>query len=184
MTMLDAFPDLDNLSPNLPPFNQDGVLPPGDYAPHRASFESTFVPTGRLPVRQAIYTGWNRHRQALLRSNVAPSARQLLNGSFTTSKVMPGDLDLVVEVPVSGNLNGDDFDVQVHALAPVLDLLQGPATKDLYNCDAYFLLSLPPAHTFYERVTVKAIRYWTKWFGQTRAGNPKGRIWTRVGGLP
>lgn len=175
--MLDAFPH--SFSPDLPQFNQDDVLPPGDYAPDRTSFESRFVSPGVSPVRQTIYEGWNRHRHALLRNSLAPSARQLLNGSFTTSKAVPGDLDLAVEVPVDG-----DIAAQLQALAPVIALLQGSTMKALYTCDAYPIYSLPPDHELYERVTVEAIRYWTKWFGQTRTGSPKGRVWTTVGGLP
>jgi len=174
--MLDTFPD--SFHPDLPQFNQHGVLPPGDYAPDRANFAARFVYPGASAARQAIYAGWNRHRQDLLRNSLARSARQLLNGSFTTSKAMPGDLDLVVEVPIDG-----DISAQLQALAPVRALLQGPVTKPLYQCDAYPIYSLSPDHEFYERVTVAAIRYWTKWFGQTRTGHPKGRVWTTVGGF-
>ena len=174
--MLDTFPD--SFRPDLPQLNQHGVLPPGDYAPDRASFEARFVSTDGSSARQEIYASWNRHRRDLLRNNLPQSAHQLLNGSFTTAKEVPGDMDLVVEVPID-----EDMSTQLQALAPVIALLQGPAMKPLYKCDAYPIYSLPPDHEFYERVTVAAIRYWTKWFGQTRTGSPKGRVWTTVGGL-
>jgi hypothetical protein len=166
--MLDSFPD--SLRSDLPPFNEHGVLPPGDYFPDRTSFEARFVNTETSPVRQAINAGWNRHRHDLVRNGLAPSARQLLNGSFTTAKEVPGDLDL------------GDITAQLPVLAPVLALLQGPVMQPLYQCDAYPIYSLPPDHEHYKHVTVEAIRYWTKWFGHTRAGRPKGRVWTTVGG--
>lgn len=53
------------MSPPLPAFNQDGLLPPGDYAPTRADFEARFVKV-LSGTREGIYEGWNRHRADLM----------------------------------------------------------------------------------------------------------------------
>lgn len=73
--------------PRLPAFTDEGVLPPGDYAPSRAKFERSFVNVGNA-VRRAD-----------------------------------------------------------------------------------------------EKVTVAGLRYWMKWFGRTRVGMEKGRVWASVGGF-
>ena len=175
--ILSSFPD--HFGAPLPEFNADGILDPGDYAPTRPEFEDRFVNFGDLARRQSIYDGWNRHRNALLGSGVPDSSKQLLNGSFTTSKPSPGDIDIVVEVPVD-----DETLFSLDEQHAIVKLLQGPLMKSAYHCDAYPIFSLPPDHSLYECVTAEAIRYWTKWFGQTQDQTPKGRVWATTGGLP
>lgn len=176
LKVLDAFPE--HLLEALPVLNQHGVLPSGDYAPTRTDFEDRFVNSGDSTIRKLIYDGWNLHKQSLIQDGLAESAWQLLNGSFTTSKNAPGDIDIAVEVPVDG-----DTLERLHASSPIVRLLQGSNMKEKYKCDAYPIYSLPISHKNYQAVTVEAIRYWTKWFGQTRQGIPKGRVWAKVGGL-
>lgn len=170
---LDAFPN--TVSPDLPPFDEFGNVPRGDYAPSEADFESRFLNIENSSLRVEIFRGWNRHRAALLRIGLPDSAMELLNGSFTTAKHSPGDIDIAVEVPV------DQVEQMVHH--PASRLLRGPEMKDDYNCDAYPIWSLPRDHRDHERVTADLVRYWTKWFGMDRNGRPKGRIWATVGGL-
>lgn len=49
--------------------------------------------------------------------------------------------------------------------------------------DAYPIYALPEGDPLYAVVTVGAIEYWTKWFGRSRSGNPKGRVWATTGGF-
>ena len=172
MPELDRLPDC---TPDLPEFTSDGVLPVGDYAPSRVAFEERFV---RGRVRATIYAGWNRHRQALLDAGLPGSARQLLDGSFTESKAEPGDIDLVVAI----NVSSDEIDT--FGGSPILALLRGPQMKTEYACDAYPLYILPEADPRYAAVTLRFIKYWTRWFGTTRTNRDKGRVWTTAGGLP
>ncbi|HEX4334535.1 MAG TPA: hypothetical protein VH062_01405 [Polyangiaceae bacterium] len=109
----------------------------------------------------------------LAAAGVAGNATCLLNGSFTTSKVDPGDMDLVVEVDVAILMNS----VAVQAL------LAGSASKPRYSCDAYVVPVFPPTDPQYTTVTEHLRAYWRKWFGQDRAGLKKGRVWTCVGGF-
>jgi len=175
---LDAFPN-ESLK-ELPEFNEHGVLPPEDYFPSRIDFEIRFVNYGDAVVRKRIYEGWNRHREQLVSDGLAKSARQLVNGSFTTSKHAPNDIDIVVEVPINDDVL-ERLKEPSAATSAIVRLLQGPKMKEQYQCDAYPIYCLSIAHKDYEAITLKAIRYWTKWFGQTRQGIPKGRIWTTVG---
>jgi len=175
---LDAFPD-ESLQ-ELPVFDKHGVLPAGDYFSKRADFEMRFVNFGDVVVRKSIYEGWNKHREQLAIDGLAKSARQLVNGSFTTSKHAPNDIDIVVEVSIDDDML-ERLKQPSAATSAIVRLLQGPKLKEQYQCDAYPIYCLPIAHKDYEAITLKAIRYWTKWFGQTRQGIPKGRIWTTVG---
>jgi hypothetical protein len=84
----------------LPPLTDEGVLPPGNYAPNRIEFERSFVHVGNAVRREEIYAGWNRHRDRLQDDGLARSARELLDGSFTSSTWEPRDMDIVVEYPV------------------------------------------------------------------------------------
>lgn len=168
---LEQLPDV--FDPSLPPFSAEGLIPPGDFAPSKADFIARFVaPSDR---RHEIFAGWTRHRKVLLDAGLHANTRQLLNGSFTTDKHEPGDIDIAVEVPMTKS--------ELQTGPPVLALLRGPSMKDGFDCDAYPILCLPTTDPEYGRVTVDAIRYWSKWFAQTRDGRIKGRVWARTGGL-
>lgn len=164
--------------PRLPPLTSEGVLPPGDYAPNRADFERSFVDVGNAARRAEIYAGWNRHRNRLQDDGLTRSARELIDGSFTSLTWEPRDMDIVVEYPVTSTELR-----MLSPASPVLRLLQGTVTREEYDCDAYPLYSLPEEDPAYEKVTVAGLRYWMKWFGRTRVGMEKGRIWARVGGF-
>src|SRR5947207_920655 len=127
-----------NTASGLPPLTEDGLLPPGDYSPARAEFERAFVHVGNTARRAEMYTGWNRHRKRLQEDGLASSARELLDGSFTSSSWDPRDFDIVVEYPVTST--------ELRMLtptSPINRLLQGGLTKGEYGCDAYPLYSLP-----------------------------------------
>ena len=107
------------------------------------------------------------------------AARQLLNGSYTTAKKSPGDIDIAVEVPLSGSAGLAIFTLD----HPIAKLLLGPLMKSTYHCDAYPIFTLPKSDLEYAAVTVRAIQYWTKWFGRSSSGIPKGRVWATSGGF-
>ncbi len=65
----------------------------------------------------------------------------------------------------------------------VHSMLQGQHTKPLYQRDAYAIYVLPNNDRLYASVTTGAIEYWPKWFGRSRSGTPKGRMWATTGGL-
>ncbi len=148
-------------------FTSEGCLPPGDFLPSKAEFERRFVETGDHQQRTSIYRGWNVRRQELVRAGIPTASRQLLNGSYTTAKETPGDVDIAVEVPLSGSAALATFTLD----HPIAKLLLGPLMKSTYHCDAYPIFTLPKSDPEYAAVTVRAIEYWTKWFGRCRSGN-------------
>jgi hypothetical protein len=175
--ILSEFPD--KFDGKIPFFTAEGALSPGDFLPVRVDFEARFVAVGDIVRRSFIYAGWNEHRAALINAGVPPEARELLDGSYTTAKDSPGDIDIAVEVPVASGvslrtLTTDD---------PIVGLLRGPLMKPRYHCDAYPIFVLPKSDPSYSSVTTGAIQYWTKWFGRTRTGIEKGRVWAMTGGL-
>lgn len=107
------------------------------------------------------------------------TARQLLNGSYTSAKESPGDIDIAVEAPMSHSRDLANF-APDH---PIARLLLGSLMKPAYHCDAYPIYALPKSDAYYAAVTARAIEYWTKWFGRARSGTPKGRLWATTGGL-
>jgi hypothetical protein len=173
---LNELPDLSTLPTSLPAFASNLALPQGDFAPTKSEFEARFVSVGS-PDRSGIYSGWADHRRALLGDGLPPVSRQLLDGSYTTGKADPGDLDLAVEVPLAGDERPPAPE------EPIGRLLLGARMKPRFNCDAYPIYSLPVDHPLHERVTAPAVRYWTKWFGTDRHGETKGRVWSETRGL-
>jgi hypothetical protein len=176
-TFLSDFPA--TFDGSIPLFTAEGCLPPGDFLPSQMEFERRFVETGDRGQRASIYRGWNAHRHELVRAGMPEAARQLLNGSYTTAKESPGDIDIAVEVPLShsremASLTPDH---------PIVKLLLGPVMKSAYHCDAYPIYALPKGDLHYAAVTVRAIEYWTKWFGRGRRGTSKGRLWATTEGL-
>lgn len=157
----------------LPAFDIHGNLPEGDYWPTEADFETRFVHVHGSASRSGIYDGFKRHRAALLAAGVDPDADCLLDGSYTTEKLDPGDVDLAVEV---------DHETFLHS-TQVQALLPGPDTKAEFHCDAYPVLVLPDDHPHFERVTVAARAYWGKWFGRDRSANAKGCVWAKAQGF-
>lgn len=165
-------------APGLPGLTDDGMLPPGDYAPNRVEFERSFVNVGNAGRRNEIYAGWNRHRNQLQIDGLGSMAHELLDGSFTESAWEPEDIDIVVEYPISST----DLRMLTPS-SPIFRLLQGRLSKAEYDCDAYPLFSLPDDDPEFQSVTLEGLRYWIKWFGRTRLGIEKGRVWASVGGF-
>ncbi len=172
-------PKADETISSLPAWSSVGILPEGDYWPSRGAFEERLVDMGGSKSRKPIYAGWNRHRLALLGVGCDSQSPVLLNGSYTTDKVDPGDLDLVVFFPFDPEQPADQAQFCAN-----IQLLQGAKMKAEFLCDAYPVPVLPEDHPDYARVTGKAVEYWLRWFGTDRAKRKKGRIWSRLKGLP
>ena len=130
----------------MPDFTPEGSLPPGDFRPSAVEFESRFVRHGDSAKRNAIYQGWQRHRDALMRSGLPARSRQLLDGSFTTAKPSPGDIDIAVEFPTDAPTLVSMTDAH-----PTLRLLQGPDMKASFHCDAYPIFVLPASDPMYSK---------------------------------
>jgi hypothetical protein len=115
--------------------------------------------------RQEIWEGWMRHRGELEGTGV-PYAT-LVNGSFTTGKPEPSDVDLCVLMDGDSLSNLDPAKVDV-----VQKLMNGPACKADYLCDSYPLV----VYSFQDprfALTLTQLTYWTRVFGIDRDDRQK-----------
>ena len=83
----------------IPPFNQQGLLPPGI---HPASLKEVVEKLGFSPKRQDLI---ERGLKPLVERLKVFSVREVyLNGSFATSKSSPGDIDVYVLTTIGSAL--------------------------------------------------------------------------------
>jgi len=101
----------------LPDFDDEGNLPPGI---HRATIEEvaqrfgTGSPEREIEVRELMdFVVWARH---------AGVKRILINGSFTTDKESPNDVDVVI-LPSEATLNDPKFRNIGESIWPFLQVL-------------------------------------------------------------
>jgi len=144
-------------------------LDPGFHDATVADVESTLVngfPTSNT--RRDIFERWQQLRAAI--AALVTLREQWLDGSYVTTKVDPGDADIVV------HLDGAEVD----NLAPVAEftlqaLVAGKTTQAAWRCDSYPLVEYPQGHPL--RALFEAQRtYWADFFGTDRLGAPKGIV--------
>lgn len=161
--------------PVVPEFDVHGNLPAGDYSPSRVEFETRFVHVNGSTTRTTIYTGFVDYHTELSAMGVRTDAPCMLNGSYTTHKVDPGDMDIVTEVE-SATLGAMDT-------TKAQEVFGGPKAKGRFHCDAYCIPVFPTNAPEYQTVTMHLRAYWNKWFGRDRQGRTKGKVWATVGGF-
>lgn len=91
-----------------------------------------------------------------------------LDGSFVTEKINPADCDFILSVPEEfANSASDDQKNLISIISWNL--------KDTLKCDSYYRVCecVGPGGLEHE---LKTAGYWTKLFGRSRAGVPKGII--------
>ena len=77
----------------IPPFNSDGLLPPGRYSCSVSDVEQYFVvgyPTSQT--RRGLFDGWAQYRTTL--GAIVPLTAEWIGGGFVENKEDPSDLDL------------------------------------------------------------------------------------------
>lgn len=118
--------------------------------------------------RSNIFSGYLRYVGDFSR-DVGPAWGQWVNGSFTTTKVNPNDIDLVNLVG-AGEVN--------RAGAKFRKFLTEHGSKETYLVDGYFIPCYPEGD---ERsaITRKRVAYWLKHFGHDRRDRPKGLLQVR-----
>jgi hypothetical protein len=152
----------------IPPFNSDGLLPPGRYSCTASEVEQYFVvgyPTSQT--RRGLFDGWAQYRTTL--GALVPLTAEWIGGGFVENKENPSDLD------VCALLEGSAVDALAPASRQALGLLMGQHARSLYGCDAHPLIIYPeghPNHSDYLRVR----GYWDDWWGQTRGKQSKGYL--------
>lgn len=91
-----------------------------------------------------------------------------INGSFVTKKINPNDVDLVLRVSAQflDNANPEQRNI--------VDWLSSNL-KTAFHCDSYVFSEWPVNHKNY-LIGKRMNDYWTKLFGFSRGGNPKGIV--------
>ena len=154
-------------------FNIDGYLPSGLHDHDEGSIKLHLVDSfPASSTRPAIWSGYLQHSEEL--RSVGVEVTEFINGSFSTTKNDPSDIDLV------GFADADTVNKLTPAeQAKFEELFKGKATKAKYMCDAYFLATVPPGHPHEQQVRTMR-KYWMGEFGFDRQDRPKGIIRTVV----
>ncbi|WP_062235920.1 DUF6932 family protein [Aureimonas sp. N4] len=158
-------------------FNAHGYLEPGFHDMDSEEMSDAFVnqfpnSTSRAP----IFSGFKAHSEAL--TKIVSAYQQFINGSFTTNKNDPGDVDLVVfaDMTLVDNLSPADQEM-------LTALVAGKSTKDKFMCDAYFCVQLPEDHPQFPQTRAQR-KYWMGEFGFDRVDIPKGIVRLTVASSP
>lgn len=153
-------------------FNANGYLEPGLHRMTIEEFEAAFVTAfPHSTTRANILVGYVTHRGEL--ASILDSFEQLIDGSFTTNKNDPKDVDLLVLA------DGDLVDgLPDDQKARLNDLVSGKATQGKYMCDAYFCPTYPEAHPLHQHSRTQR-KYWMGEFGYDRCDVAKGLVHIR-----
>lgn len=171
------------VDPGVPPFREDGTLPPykgsfvklerssGALSPYRIEPRELVDLLGDSPRRRQLLRGFFRYRRDLVPLSLR-FALQWLGGSFTERGREPKDLDCVTFaiVPDDWFEGGRIREARVATHAEVIDPL---ACRSRYGVDAHFAMVnhlLPAMH---------AAHSWASLYGHT-----KGDVWKGFFELP
>ena len=157
----------------IPAFREDGKLPVGRHESGPGEVEQRLVQTFPLSVtRPDIYRGWRARRQAV--SQIVPIEMEWIDGSFTTSKRDPGDIDAATFI------QGESLDqLQPEDMKRLSGALSGLGVKLRFGCDAYLVAIRPSTHplaTLYQMYR----GYWDHWWSHSKEdGTEKGYVSVR-----
>ncbi len=153
----------------VPAFGKGGLLPPGRHPATvdevRAALVDAFEGSA---TRAAIFGYWIELRAAM--AELVPVVSQWLDGSFTTDKLDPADLDLVTLI------DGPTYDeLARHRRLLVTSLIDGTYTEQFWSCDSNPLAHYPEGDLGHAASVVVAER-WQSYLGHTRDGEEKGFV--------
>ena len=151
-------------------FDTNGNLPLGFHDMTLAEIEYFLVATFTQSItRRPIFDGYCRLRNTM--HGVGLSGEQYLDGSYTTTKENPEDLDLVSVIPKNlldtcpTNIDNEISDARL--------------TKTKYGCHSFLVPSVPDGDPEYDFCT-EAKNGWLEWFSRDRSGNSKGLVRTTL----
>jgi hypothetical protein len=158
-------------------FNGHGYLDPGIHPATESDIEAHLVDAFPSSTsRTVVFAGYTRHAAELRQSTVA--FEQFLDGSFVSSKLDPGDIDMLCMADAAA-LDA----LPQHEQMRLRNLFLGRGTKATHQCDSYFLARVPetdPRHQEFWNVR----KYWMGVFGFDRADKPKGFLKVEVVPVP
>ena len=154
----------------IPEFEDNGQLPVGIIKPTLSYFESYFVTNcPESNTRKEIFRGYLKFCSKLV--SLESANLQWVNGSFTTKKIDPNDIDFVTHIDALKLNNSGEKSFKI-----LQKLNDKQRAKLECKCDAYFIVVYPPEIPDLHEDTLKNISYWSKWFAHDRNNNPKGLI--------
>lgn len=132
-------------------------------------FEAAFVTSfPHSNTRSSIFVGYAAHRAQL--ADILDTFEQFIDGSFTTNKNDPNDVDLLVLA------DGDLVDaLPVNMQMRLQELVAGKSTQTKFMCDAYFCPTYPEGHPNHAHARPQR-KYWMGEFGFDRSDVPKGIV--------
>lgn len=143
----------------IPPFDERGLLPEGStgfYFPSLEEFIDRFVTVVNIERRTNLFEKYINFCMKCLNTNALVS--HYVNGSYTTIKEEPGDIDLLIML--DGLTVIDDSMVDEFK-----DIGDWQKMKELYSCHTFVALDLPEDHALYEHhnsVKNDVISWWKR----------------------
>jgi hypothetical protein len=150
-------------------FDRDGNLPAGFHEWSLGEIETNLV--DRFPAsetRRRNYEGYLRHRDAV--SHLVVQAEQWIDGSFSTAKENPNDIDLLTIIQVS-ELEAMPLPQQ----QSLSQLFARTSVKQQYHCDSFLLPEYPKDHPKYSWFRTMR-KYWYGEFSLDRNDQSKGIV--------
>lgn len=155
----------------IPDFDSNGNLPPGLVVISIKEFKKHYVlDFVGSSTRNKVFNGYIKYCRKLNILEVA--IKQWFNGSFTTNKINPNDIDFVTHIDAT---KADELDEIGQKM--FLDLHDRKQMKSKYLCDIFEpIFVYPKEQPDLFKSTVNEIDFWLKYLGQDRNKNPKGII--------
>lgn len=155
-------------------FDANGLLPTGLVKVTAEQVHEHFVvPFTTSTSRQRLYDQWLLHRQAI--EAIVPIERQWLNGSYVTSRVDPGDIDVVTFI------DGETLNALGAPQRAILDdLADGHSTRDRWGIDSFVVPTYAEGHP--DRTAArKAEGYWRRMWTNVKGSNTLTKGFLEVG---
>ena len=130
-------------------------------------FKITFVDNfGKSKTRKKIFENYERYISDF-KNEIYPKLKNWINGSFTTTKIDPNDIDIVNIVNHSEELN-KNYNL-------ISKFLTVGGSKSNYMVDGYFIFVYPINDPRYA-ITEQQFDYWSNLFGHDRENRPKALL--------
>lgn len=144
-------------------------LDPGRHVATATEIKTALVDAFSTAVtRGPLYDQWRVLNQAI--EKILPIEEQWVNGSFVTTKLNPGDIDLVTHFDGARLAALDAGDRML-----LKGLVAGHQSRDLHLCDSFVIAIYPNGHPWRSRYEALSA-YFDGLFGKDRTGNAKGYV--------
>ena len=154
----------------IPEFDNNGNLPPGIYRQSLDDFKQKFViDFFTSSTRHVIYNGYISYCKQVVSFDIV--SINWITGSFTTNKLNPEDIDIVVHFdPKKYRSMIDQLDFEIK-----FQYAQESDIKKMFYCHAFYVPTYPENDPRYI-LTVKQSNMWKKFFSTDKNGNDRGLI--------